>query len=148
MQDYDTEIRRLTLAMNKIDGAYYFFARKLGIKENTLAVLYAIDDGKPHSQKQICEEWLIPKTTISTIIKELTGLGIVCLLPAGHTKEKTICLTDKGRRYVNKILKPVYEAERQAIESTFREFSPECVAAMEHFAKCLCTELEKRSLEE
>lgn len=144
MQDYNAEIRRLTLAINKIDGAYYFFARKLGVKENTLAVLYAIDDGRPHSQKQICEEWLIPKTTISTIIKELAGLGIVRLLPVRHTKEKMICLTDRGREYVNKILKPVYEAELQAIEGTFQEFSPECVAAMEYFAKLLCMELEKR----
>lgn len=44
MEDSYENIRRLMLAINKIDGSYYFFARKLGVKENTLALLYALDD--------------------------------------------------------------------------------------------------------
>ena len=46
-------IRRLTQAFNRIDGAYYYCARRLGVEENTLALLYALDDGRPHSQKQV-----------------------------------------------------------------------------------------------
>ncbi len=111
MNENFKEIRQLMLATNKIDGVYYFFAKKLGINENKLAVLYALDDGNPHSQKQICEEWLIPKTTISTIIKELEAEGYLTLVVGSHTKEKTICLTDKGVVYVKNIMKEVYEAE-------------------------------------
>ena len=40
MKNYDSEIRRFMLAINKIDGVYYYFAKKMGINENTLAVLY------------------------------------------------------------------------------------------------------------
>ncbi len=144
MKNYDSEIRRFMLAINKIDGVYYYFAKKMGINENTLAVLYALDDGQPHSQKQICRQWLIPKTTISTIIKELIDIGYVNLVPGKHTKEKTICLTENGQNYVNKILSIVYEAEQQAMERTQREFSPEFVEAMEHFSDYLCEEFEKR----
>lgn len=36
------EIRRLMLATTKIDGAYYLFSRRLGIKENVLVLLYAL----------------------------------------------------------------------------------------------------------
>ena len=57
MENYREQLRLLTQAMNQIDGLYYQAARKLGIKDNTLALLYALDDGKPHSQKQIGEEW-------------------------------------------------------------------------------------------
>ena len=143
MRDSDNEIRRFMLATNKIDGVYYYIAKKMGINENTLAVLYALDDGKPHSQKQICKEWLIPKTTISTIIKELIDAGYVNLVPGKHTKEKTICLTEKGENYVNKILVVVYEAEQRAMERTQKEFSPEFVEAIDRFSDYLYEEFEK-----
>ena len=87
---------------------------------------------------------MIPKTTISTIIKELIDIGYVNLVPGKHTKEKTICLKENGQNYVNKILSIVYEAEQQAMERTQREFSPEFVEAMEHFSDYLCEEFEKR----
>ena len=144
MKDYYSEIRRFMLATNKIDGAYYYFAKKIGVNENTLAVLYALDDGKPHSQKEICEEWLIPKTTISTIIRELIDIGYVNLVPGKHTKEKTIYLTEKGQNYVNKILPIVYEAEQQAMERTLQEFSSEFIEATERFSEYLCEEFNKR----
>ena len=72
-------IRRLTQAFNRIDGAYYYCARRLGVEENTLALLYALDDGRPHSQKQVCEEWLIPKTTINTIVHRMQQQGYLTL---------------------------------------------------------------------
>ena len=51
----DDALKRINNAINKIDGAYYFCGKKLGIKENTLALFYALKDGAPHTQKQICE---------------------------------------------------------------------------------------------
>ena len=47
---------------NKMDGLYYLAARHLGLKENTLALLYTLNDGQPRSQKQLAQELLIPKT--------------------------------------------------------------------------------------
>ena len=46
MYENFAEIRRLMLATNRIDGAYYLLSRKLGVKENILALLYALDDEK------------------------------------------------------------------------------------------------------
>ena len=72
-------IRRIMISINKIDELYERVQRKAGVKGNTVWVLYALDDGKPHSQKQIYEEWLIPKTTLNTIVKELESDGCVRL---------------------------------------------------------------------
>lgn len=138
------KIRRLMLANTRIDGAYYLFSRKLGIKENILTLLYALDDGEPHTQKQICEDWLIPKTTINTNIKELTDAGYIKLYPGKGTREKTIGLTQNGKIYTEKIMKSVYDAEQAAIEKTLRTFSPEFVDAMDYFADCICEEIQKR----
>lgn len=144
MYNYDEAIRRLMTAINKIDGAYYLMARKLGVKENTLALLYALDDGRAHSQKQISDEWLIPKTTINTTVKELTDSGYLELLPVEHTREKTLKLTDKGKEYTKKILTTVYEAENQALNETINKYGTEFVEAFDFFADSLCNEFKDR----
>lgn len=142
MEDSYENIRRLMLAINKIDGSYYFFARKLGVKENTLALLYALDDGKPHSQKQICEDWLIPKTTVNTVVKELQEAGYITLLLEDNTREKKILLTDSGKAYTEELLKKVYAAEQEALNRTLQDFSAAFINAFEYFSKCLCEEFE------
>lgn len=144
MEEDFRAIRRLMLAANKIDGAYYLFAKKLGIKENTLAVLYALDDGELHTQTQLGEEWLIPKTTVNTIIRELESQGYVQLLSRGQNREKTICLTEAGKIYAAEIMKSTYEAEQAALRHTLERFSAEFVEAYDCFSDCLCQEIEKR----
>ena len=121
MKDYQEEIRALTRAQNRIDGLYYQAARRLGVKDNTLALFYALDDGQPHSQKQLGEEWLIPKTTVNTIVKELVKEGFLTLLMEEHTKEKQILLTPEGRRYAASLLKPVYRMEQEALRATLEK---------------------------
>ena len=141
------EIRRLMLATTKIDGAYYLFSRRLGIKENVLVLIYALDDGKPHSQKQICEDWLVPKTTINTNVKELVRAGYVMLYPGAGTREKIIGLTDAGKAYTEQIMRRVYEAEQAAMKRTLQQFSPQFVDAIDFFADCLHNEFQQRLTE-
>ena len=114
-------VRRLMLATTRIDEAYYKFSKQIGIKENTMAILYAIDDGKAQSQTEICENWLIPKTTINTCVHELVRDGYVELRIGEIPKEKMIFLTEKGREYTKKVLSGVYRAERIAMESTIKK---------------------------
>lgn len=130
---YRDEIRRIMIAINAIDGTYDLIAKKIGIKENTLALLYALDDGEPHSQKVVCEEWMIPKTTINTIVRECIDQGYVYLHANQRKKEKEICLTERGREYARRILEQVYELEEAAMEQTLAGSSTEFVGALEVF---------------
>ena len=142
MKDYREEIRRIMVSVNVIDGIYAMGAKKIGIKDNSLSLLYALDDGKPHSQKEICEHWLIPKTTLNTIVKECVNAGYIVLDGIKHTKEKEIRLTDKGQQYAETILNQVYELERRAMEKTLSSYSPEFVQALEQFTAYLKEEAE------
>lgn len=130
---------RITNACNKMDGAYYFCGKKLGIKENTLTIIYALEDGHPHSQKQISEEWLIPKTTINTTVKEMMQEGLITFLPGG--KEKAIMLTEQGRQYVRSVLRDINRAEQQALARTLQRYPAEFVDAFEFLSNALCEEL-------
>lgn len=144
MDDIYNAVRRLMLANTKIDGAYYYFSRRLGIKENVLSLLYALDDGAPHTQKQICEDWQIPKTTVNTNVQELVKGGYAMLVPGEGTREKTICLTERGREYARRLMKVVYEVEQAAMERVLSRFSQEFVDAMELFADSICCEFRSR----
>ena len=131
MEDSRKLLDHFYVCCNKMDGLYYLAARRLGVKENALVLLYTLNDGQPRSQKQLSEELLIPKTTINTIVKEYMDAGYVTLVPANHSREKNITLTPAGAAYAQEILEPVYRAEKEAMEQTLAEFSPEFMNAIE-----------------
>ena len=136
-------IDQINRCMNRIDGLYYMASRKLGVKDNTLLLFYVMNDGKVHSQKEICEEWLIPRTTINTVVKEAVNKGYVRLEHSDHTREKTIMLTEAGKTYADRLLQKVFAAEEQALERTLQEFSPELLKDLEAFTNCMQEEFEK-----
>lgn len=108
-------IRKIMVALNRIDNIYDNVSRKTGVKANLIWVLYALDCEHPQSQKQICEEWLIPKTTLNTIVKELEKNGYATLEHiSGQRREMNIRLTSSGQEYAKKMLSSFYEAERKA----------------------------------
>ena len=102
----------------KIDYYYAEIAKKSGVKPNLMWILYALNDGKSHSQKDISISWDIPITTINTIVKELNNDGYVDLIHiSGKRREMNIILTDKGKEYSKNILKDVYEIEEKVFKS-------------------------------
>lgn len=103
------------IAINKIDEAYYKVLRTLGIKDNAFVLFYAIADGKSYSQKRICDEWSIPRTTLNTIVQKYIEKEYIHLVSTGH-KEKEIVLTDTGKSFAEKFLTPIFIAEEKAIE--------------------------------
>ena len=145
MDATERAVRRLMLATEKIDGAYYLFARRRGAKENEMTLLWALDDGAPHTQRQICRDWLIPKTTVNTNVKALAAAGYLELLPARDGREKQIALTPAGRAYAGRVLAGIYAAEREAMEETVAALGAEFVGAMEQFADRLCAALDRHS---
>ena len=68
---------RLNISVNRINGGYYIWAKRHGLQENRLTVLYALGDGKTHTQTEISREWLIPKTTVNTVVKKLISEGLL-----------------------------------------------------------------------
>jgi DNA-binding MarR family transcriptional regulator len=102
----------------KIDYFYAEIAKKSNVKPNLMWILYALDDGKSHSQKEISISWDIPITTINTIVKELINDGYVDLIHIeGTRREMNIILTDSGKEYSKKVLRDVYLIEEKVYEA-------------------------------
>lgn len=130
--------RRLTLAIFKINGIENSIDQKVAIGSAELCLMYALDDGQPHSQKQISEQWEISKTTLNTIVKrwEQEGLLILNKVP-GKRREMEICLTESGRIRAKSALESVYSAEDAAMRETVEKYSDLFVEALEYYAEAL-----------
>jgi DNA-binding MarR family transcriptional regulator len=146
MEKPRSDILRLMVAVNRLDGLYGLAAKVNGIKDNTLDLLCALDDGLAHTQKQICDEWLIPRTTLNTIVKECVKLGYLSLSSEGHTREKTILVTAAGRAYIRETMAGVYHAEQSAMRRTREEYPAPFISALERFVDCLQEEFEEQVL--
>ena len=64
-------------AIYKLDSIYTHFAKDSDASPTLLWILYALNDEKPHTQKEICQNWDLPKSTVNTIIMELKKMVIL-----------------------------------------------------------------------
>ena len=115
MNDNHEKVRRFMIAFNRIDALYVDSVRTFGVKGNLFFLFYAIADGKVYSQKQICDDWRIPRTTLNTIVRDCVKDGLVKLVPRGN-KEKDILLTPKGREIADNVFGPIFAAESRVME--------------------------------
>lgn len=138
--------RRLILALNNVDEVYLINEKKRKLSDAELCLMYALDDGKPHSQKEISSGWLIPKTTLNTITKrwEKDGLLIQTPIP-GKRREMQITLTEVGEKYAKGFLSFIYEAEEKALKKTLEQYSDEFIEAIEYFGRCLKEAFEEQT---
>ena len=126
--------RRLIRALCNIDEVYYLNEGKRKLSDGELCVMYALDDGKPHSQREISQEWLVPKTSVNTIVKRWEKEGYLTLTPIpGKRREMHIMLTDTGREYAKDFLGFLYQAEEQALALTVEKYGKEFIGAVEFF---------------
>ena len=138
MDDLRKHLLQMSRTLIRLDEIYYHAAKKLGVTENMLTLLYALNDGGIHTQKQIVQDWLIPKTTINTLVQQCLAAGYVQLTP--QSREKAIQLTASGRDYAERLLKPLYAAE----EASFTASSPELLPALERYAEHLQVEFDRQ----
>lgn len=138
--DRFTFYRMLGEAVYRIDGAYSVFSKRAGVSANMLWLISALNDGKPHTQSQLCWDWNYPRTTVNTLVKELEKKGYVALSPVpGTRRELYVVLTPSGREFAEEILRPVYEAEEALFQSYFGEASPEFVGELNRFSAAMKT---------
>ena len=98
----------------QIDGVYDEYGKICRVgSPNLLWILYALNDGERHSQKQISEDWDIPRSTANTIIKDLEGKNYVALSQIkGERRELLVSLTQSGKEYADRVLSDLYRREK------------------------------------
>ena len=81
------QVEQMCVCLCRQEALYGEWAKAHGMSYNTVMTLYALAQARGCTQKQIAEEWLIPKQTVNTIVKELERQGfrvqLRVLLPGG-----------------------------------------------------------------
>lgn len=122
---------------NMMDGLYYDVAKKMGVNISKLTLFYALQMYGSVSQKQLCEEWLIPKTTVNTVVKKSLEDGDIEFKKVDGSKEKLIVLTEAGNINATNLLKDLYRAENRALQLTIDKYSDEFIEVLAFYTKQL-----------
>lgn len=105
-------------ALYHVDAVYDDFAKDSGVVSPTLLwILYALNDGNEHTQREICVDWALPKSTVNTVMTELKRNGYVEFEPIkGKRREMTVILTQSGKEYAHSLLATIYEKEAEVFK--------------------------------
>lgn len=120
------ETQNLLIAVNrsiiKMRGAYAAWAKNNGMNYHELLVLYSLRDEEECTQKSICNSYFLPKQTVHNIITGMKKAGYLELvLKDGSKKEKVLRLTESGKRYAQRVMKPLIRIEEQALSDMGEE---------------------------
>lgn len=107
--------------ISEIDSAVNQWIKKLGLSYNHFAVLYSLANAPNGqcTQKQIGDEWYLPKQTVFNICKEYKEKGwIEFEISPNDKREKIMRLTADGKAQAE----PVLQATQSISEQAFSEF--------------------------
>ena len=117
-QEY--EVQQFNRLYKELDDIYHEIALAIGISDSALAVLYVVCTlGDGCLQKDICREAYVSKQTVNSSVRSLERNGFLYLEKSG--RDKHICLTEKGRQFVEQKIRPVVDMENGA----FLEMEPD-----------------------
>lgn len=136
------QIEEFNSVISRTNAIYDYWAKKNNLHYNSLMVLYTMHRKKVCTQKQICDEWLIPKQTVNTICKDLKEKGYLVLESSpDNKKEKVIRFTNSGQDYADRILNPLYEIEEESMEKMGEEMREWLVKSTEKFCELFESEV-------
>lgn len=103
------------LGLNKL---YDDWAKSHSMSFHSLFTLYAIWENRSNcTQKTICEEWLMPKQTVNSVLKQFKDSGYIELLVNEKDKRnKLILLTKAGEAYAEEIISELFRLEEVVMQ--------------------------------
>lgn len=117
--DYITEqlLNDVNRAIIKFRGVYSEWSKKHNISYNEMLVLYTIRENGYCTQKQICDNYLLPRQTINHVITNMRKEEILIYNKEKSLgREKAFSLTEKGETYAKEFLLSLNTIETQAVE--------------------------------
>ena len=115
--DYRKTMNRLNSALGKIDVAYEVIAKKYGLTYNALMMVYLIDQTENITQKQICDELHLPKSTVHSILSDFIKQGYANLTGGNNKKEKFVIITESGKHYFSNLLEETQSLEKNVLDT-------------------------------
>ncbi len=103
--------------MKECDSVYRKFAKKFGISECGLWIVYTIRLSEPIVQSEICSRIYQSKQTINSSLKKLHEDGYIEMTADIDKRKKLLSLTDKGTELAKRTADAVIAAEGGSLAS-------------------------------
>ena len=137
------QIRRLMIAINRIDEMYYGILRVLGVRGAAFVLFYALADGRPASQRKFVRSGPSPRPRSIRWCR--STFKRVCAAGVHRAQGEADCAYAAGAALAQRILTPLFCAEENAMEPFLKTG---LAGQMECFAQRLEKEFDKIKREE
>lgn len=142
MNNNYNHLKRINCLANELDLLYHQAARKLGVSDSVLCILYMIHEkGDGCLLRDICSESSISKQTINSALRNLEKEEIL-YLEQDNGKNKRIRLTEKGKRYTAHTAVRLFEAEASALADWSEEDLSAYLYLMKKYNDCFRLQVE------
>lgn len=116
--------------------------KKLGVNNYVSRIMYMLYLSGVNRQKEMVENYGMPKQTVNTVITELQKKGYIILIPDENDKRsKIIKLTQEGINYANKIVTPLLDCEIRVLKKMGTQRVEMLIDTMNQYADLLETEM-------
>ena len=115
------ELKRYNYLYGEVGAAYHEMCRKVGLSDSAAMIFYAILEQGDHCLlRDVCRSTGMSKQTINSALRKLEAENLVYLEPSG-SKNKTVYLTESGKRLAGRTAGRIMEAENQVFASWKKE---------------------------
>jgi len=145
-EEMKSQVRRYYNIWREMLVSYEEWAKEYGISYNCLLVLYSLwEDRENCTQKEICRQWVLPKQTVNTILKDLQKKGMIDfkVMEKDH-RNKSIHLTKEGEGLTEEIIPALQELEASVMEKLGEARSSSLIENTALFAEYFRKGKEKR----
>ena len=145
MMNARQQMESICTCMCRINELYSEWAKRHGMSSHVMITIYALDQNRTSTQTQIAQEWMIPKQTVNTVIKDLERRGYVRFEAGRDLKEKRVCFTESGKAFAEETLRDLYEKEERAMTAMGQELAQVLVEANQAFTQQFANEVLRES---
>lgn len=123
--------------LETVESCYMTVARENNLTYNALMLMLMVDYYDKLTQKQVCDELFLPKSSVHSMLSDLIARGYLKLTAGGNKKEKYIVPTDSGAKFIKKVVSETEQMENGALKS----ISDTEIAAFTETAKKLAKQM-------
>lgn len=136
-------MKRYNYLLGELNAVYHEMSLKLGLSDSAMIILYTIcDQGKRCPLQDICRYSGLSKQTVNSALRKLEAEGVIYLVSAG-SRNKTVCLTEKGMGLAERTVKRIMQAENEIYTSWPEQDVEKYLELTEHFLTALQEKAER-----
>lgn len=130
-------MKRYNYLLGELNAVYHEMSLKLGLSDSAMIILYTIcDQGERCPLQDICRYSGLSKQTVNSALRKLEAERVLYLEAAG-SRNKTVCLTEKGMGLAERTVKRIMQAENEIYTSWPEQDVEKYLELTEHFLTAL-----------